>query len=341
MKKKQVTLMELALRLNLSPSTVSRALNGRHRISEETRKRVRELADQLEYQPNPAAKSLRENKTHVIGVLIPEIAHGFFSTTISGIEEAANAAGYNIMICQSRESSERERAVAEALLSSRVDGLLYCPSQQTQDFTFINTFVRKDIPVVFFDRYNNVFETSYAVVNDFEGARLAVEHLIQTGCRRIAHISGPFSLSNANGRILGYRAALEAHGIPVDERLIFSCPLTRGGARDAARQLLDLDPMPDGVFCFNDYMAYDVMLEARKRGIHIPSDISVFGFCDEPSDILTDPTLSSVIQPGFELGQEAIRLLLNLMALVEEDLPLTYEHVVLDTRIVTRESTRH
>jgi LacI family transcriptional regulator len=340
MKKKQVTLMELALRLNLSPSTVSRALNGRHRISEETRKRVRELADKLEYQPNPAAKSLRENKTYIIGMIIPEIAHGFFSTTISGIEEAANLAGYNIMICQSQESVVRERAVADALLSSRVDGLLFCPSKETTDFTFLNTFLRKDIPVVFFDRFSPVISAPRVVVNDLEGARQAVSYLISTGCRRIAHLAAPELLSNASDRRRGYLRALEEHGIAPDERLIITSNLSEAAGLEAARQLLDLQPLPEAIFCFNDMSAFHVLLEARRRGLRVPEELSVMGFSNEYAGQLCQPTLSTVAQPGYRLGQEAARLMLDLLAKDEDEWPETHETVVLDTELVIRDSTR-
>ncbi|MDX2285908.1 MAG: LacI family DNA-binding transcriptional regulator [Bacteroidia bacterium] len=340
MKKKQTTLLELAKRLNLSPSTVSRALNGRHRISEETRKRVKALADQLEYQPNPSAKSLRESKTYVLGVLVPQIAHEFFSVAISGIEEKAIEAGYSIMICQSHESADRERAVAEALLSSRVDGILVSPSQETKDFGFFRSFLRKDIPVVFFDRFAPDFPAPRVVVNDYGGARQAVEHLTRTGCKRIAHVTGPVELSNVRGRMNGYRDALEAAGYPYDESLIFHCKLIEHGAREAAEELLNLEPRPDAVFCFNDHLAYDVLQAAKRRGIRIPEELSLIGFSDEFASALIEPSLTSVTQPAFELGRTAASLMLEQLQKEEFDMEAEFPAMMLETSLVLRDSCR-
>ena len=201
MKKKQVTLLELAKRLDLAPSTVSRALNNRHRISEATRTRVKELARKLEYQPNPLAKSLRESKTYTLGVLVPEIANNFFARAISGIEKTAFEAGYTIVLSQSFESLEREQQVAENMLSSGIDGLLVCPSCETTDFDHFSSFMRRDTPVVFFDRIGIDFEASKIVVDDYDGAKKAINYLWEKGCKRIAHLAGP------DGATAGHRGS--------------------------------------------------------------------------------------------------------------------------------------
>ncbi|MDX2249583.1 MAG: LacI family DNA-binding transcriptional regulator [Bacteroidia bacterium] len=338
MKKKQVTLLELAKRLNLSPSTVSRALNDRHRISETTRSRVKALAEELEYQPNPSAKSLRESKTYSLGVLVPEIAHNFFATTISGIEKAAIAAGYNIMICQSHESYEREKAISYALLSSRVDGLLVCPSGETQDFKHFAAFIRKDIPVVFFDRISMSFQASKVVVNDFEGSRTAVEYLIRTGCRRIAHIAGPAPLSNSTERLNGYLAALETYNIPDDDTLIRHCDMTRAHAKQITEELLQLPVRPDALFTFNDNIAYDVIQVVKKMGLRIPEDISIVGFSDQPMSEMIEPSLTSVSQPAYSIGEVAVKLMFEQLNAEDGQAPFRTE--VLKTELVVRDSTR-
>lgn len=339
MKKKQVTLLELAKRLGLSPSTVSRALNDRHRISEETRKRVKALAEELEYQPNPSAKSLRESRTYSLGVLVPEIANSFFATAISGIEETAVSSGYNIMICQSHESYEREKNVANALLSSRVDGLLVCPSRETQDFKHFSTFLRKDIPVVFFDRISMGFQGSKVVVNDYEGAMMAVEHLIKTGCKRIAHLAGPAPLSNSTERLNGYLAALDKYEIPDDESIIKICELNHTSAVLYTEELLAMENRPDAIFAFNDFVAYDAIRVIRKKGLRIPEDISVIGFSDQPMNELIDPPLSSVSQPAFDIGRVAVELMFEQLN-SEEDEEVPFQKVILETRLVLRDSTR-
>ncbi|MEZ4828624.1 MAG: LacI family DNA-binding transcriptional regulator [Bacteroidia bacterium] len=338
MKKKQVTLLELAKRLNLSPSTVSRALNDRHRISESTRNRVKQLAEELEYQPNPSAKSLRESKTYSLGVLVPEIAHSFFATAISGIEKAALAAGYNIMICQSHESYEREKAISNALLSSRVDGLLVCPSRETQDFKHFATFIRKDIPVVFFDRISMSFQGSKVVVNDFEGARTAVEFLIQTGCRRIAHIAGPAPLSNSTERLNGYLAALESYDLPDDETLIRHCDMSRDNISNIVEELLQLPVRPDAIFTFNDNIAYDVMRIVKRKGLRIPEDISIVGFSDQPLSEMIEPALTTVAQPAYKIGEVAVQLMFE--QLDNDDAEVPFRTETLETRLIVRDSTR-
>lgn len=339
MKKKQVTLLELAKRLNLSPSTVSRALNNRHRISEETRKRVKALAEELEYQPNPAAKNLRESRTYVIGVLIPQIANTFFATTISGIESVTLEAGYQIMICQSNESVEKEKAVAQSLLSNRVDGILYCPTGQTQEFKHLKSFLRKDIQVVFFDRISKDFEASKVVVNDFEGGVMAVDHLVQTGCKRIAHLAAPQPLYNGQERLNGYLEGLRKNNLPVSDELIKFCEVDSDVIQSHARSLLSMDNPPDAIFTWNDHVAYDVIRVAKNMNVRIGKDISLIGFGDLPSSTLVDPELTTVAQPAFELGKIAAQIMLKQLnkEIKEED--IEYQTVTLKTELKIREST--
>ena len=339
MKKKQVTLLELAKRLNLSPSTVSRALNNRHRISEETRKRVKALAEELEYQPNPAAKNLRESRTYVIGVLIPQIANTFFASTISGIESVTLESGYQIMICQSNESVEKELAVAQSLLSSRVDGILYCPSGNTQEFKHLRTFLRKDIQVVFFDRISVDFEASKVVVDDYEGAVNAVDHLFQTGCRRIAHLAGPQPLYNSKERLNGYLEGLRKNKLEVDKELIRFCEVDSAVIQEHARNLLDLAQPPDAIFTWNDHVAYEVIRVCKSKGIRIGRDISLVGFGDLPTSTLVDPELTTVVQPSFELGRIAARIMLEQLEKEIKEIPIEYQTVTLKTELKIREST--
>jgi DNA-binding LacI/PurR family transcriptional regulator len=341
MKKKQVTLLELAKRLNLSPSTVSRALNNRHRISEKTRQAVKKLAEELEYQPNPSAKSLRESRTYAIGVLVPKIDLHFYATAISGIEETVTEAGYNIMICQSNESFEREKAVAGMLLSSRVDGLIICLSSETQEVAHLKAFPRKDIPIVFIDRFNKEVEASRVVVDDHGGALQAVSHLIEQGCRRIAHLGGPELISNSRHRLAGYKEALSRHGVPLDESLICHCNLTDDSVRRRVRKLLEMDNPPDAVFAFNDYLAYDAMKEIRANGLKVPEDVMVVGFSDEPVSSWVEPSITTVSQQAHELGKISARLILDHMEseMGGEETPPP-ENVVLPTRLIVRESTR-
>lgn len=337
MRKKQVTLLELAKRLNLSTSTVSRALNDRHRISEKTRKAVKELAAELEYQPNPSAKSLRESKTYIIGVLVPELSHHFFASTISGMEDTAIQAGYKIMICQSKESYEREKDVAYTFLCSRIDGLIVCLSRETEDVRHLQIFQRKDLPVVLFDRVSYTMDATRVVVDDFAGAKMAIDHLVEQGYKKIAHLAGPEALTNSNDRLNGYLEGLDAHNLPIKDEWIHHCKLNGEDAAAHARQLLESDDPPDAIFGFNDYVAIDAMKVIKSKGIKIPQEIGIIGFANMPLSGLVEPSLSTIEQPAQELGQKATELMLKQLENREEFEP---ETVALPTKLVVRNSTK-
>jgi len=337
MRKKQVTLLELAKRLNLSTSTVSRALNDRHRISEKTRRAVKQLAEELEYQPNPSAKSLRESKTYILGVLVPELSHHFFATTISGMEEAAIEAGYKIMICQSKESYEREKEMSATFLASRIDGLIACLSRETQDFRHLQVFLRKDLPIVLFDRVSYAVDCSRVVVDDFGGAKKAIDHLVEQGYRKIAHLAGPEPLTNTNDRLNGYLEALDAHGLPIKEEWILHCSLTGESAKEYTRQLFNSADPPDAIFAFNDYVAIDAMQVLKSKGIEMPRQVGVVGFANVPLSELVEPSLTTVEQPAQELGRMATELMLKQLDDREGFEPQT---LTLPTRLVVRNSSK-
>lgn len=338
MKKKQVTLLELAKRLNLSPSTVSRALNDRHRISEETRKRVKALAAELEYMPNPSAKSLRESRTYTIGVILPEIARSFFSIAVSGMEDTLIEAGYNLIICQSHESADREKAVAGALLGSRVDGVLISLSAHTKDLIHLRQLLRKDISVVFFDRVSTELQASCIVVNDFEGSRVATTHLIEQGCKKIAHIAGPEGLSNSLDRLNGFREAMKMAGMEPEPHHIRHCRLSTGHAEKVAHELLSGDDPPDGIFAFNDRIGFEAIKAAKSLNLEIPKDLAMVGFGDMPLSLIVDPELSTVMQPAYQLGKLAAEMMLNELETKEEE--REYSTIVLPTELVVRASSR-
>lgn len=337
MKKKQVTLLELAKRLNLSPSTVSRALNDRHRISEDTRKRVKALAAELEYMPNPSAKSLRESRTYTIGVILPEIAHSFFSIAVSGMEDTLIKAGYNLIICQSHESFEREKAVVGTLLASRVDGVLVSLSAETQDLAHLRQLLRKDISVVFFDRVGTDLQASSVVVNDFEGARSAAMHLAEQGYKKIAYIGGPAGLSNAEDRRNGFLEAMKTAGISVAPHHVIYCQLDSAEAKNTALKLLAGDDRPEAVFCFNDRIALETMQAAKSLKLRIPEDLALVGFGNMPLSLITDPELTTVDQPAYQLGKLASELMLRELETEEEQ--RDFRSIVLPTSLLVRRSS--
>jgi DNA-binding LacI/PurR family transcriptional regulator len=336
MKSHQVTIKDIAKILGVSISTVSRALKNHPDISIETRNQVKELALKLNYEPNALALSLRKNKTNTIGVIIPEIVHHFFSTVISGIEDLAYEKGYNVLVCQSNELYEREMINSQALLSNRVDGVLVSVSKSTADFDHLRNFTNQGIPMVFFDRVCPEIITDRVIINDEVGGFLATEHLIKTGCRHIAHFSAPQSLLIGQGRFAGYQRAMKQYRIPWEFRQILHCD-TREDAVEKTGEFLAKNPDIDGIFAVNDSTAIAAMQMIQRLGKRIPEDIAVVGFGDGPNALISSPTLTTIEQKGYEIGTEAVKLLLHK---IENENPSdSYQTKVVTPNLIIREST--
>ncbi len=342
MKYNQVTIKDIARELGISPSTVSRALKDHPDISPETKKAVNELAEKLNYTPNIVALSLRQSKTNTIGVIIPELVHFFFSTVISGIEDVAYSAGYNVIITQSNESLQREKTDIKALFNSRVDGMLISVSRETSNFEHIDNILAKGVPMVFFDRVYDKPESSKIIVDDLSGAKEATAHLIDQGCKRIAHIEGPPNLEISKQRLEGYLQAHRERNIEVDKSLIVPCNLgTIEEGRTVTEKLLAQSPGPDAIFATNDPTAMGAMQAIKEAGLKIPKDIAVVGFSNWFFTALLDPPLTSVDQPGFEMGQEAAKLLIRQIDIrtKDRDADVQPETKVLKTKLIVRESS--
>lgn len=308
MRSNQITIKDIARILGISPSTVSRALKDHPDINSDTKKAVNELANKLKYQPNAVALSLKNSRSNTIGIIIPEIVHYFFSSVISGIEDIASQRGYTVIICQSNESFDREVANAKTLLSHRVDGILISISKQTNTFTHFQNLQEGGIPLVFFDRIAPGINADQVIIDDIEASYDATRHLIENGCKRIAHFAGPQSLLIGRNRLQGYINALTEAGLPVDNRLIIQAD-TFEKARNTVGQLLDSGTIPDGIFAVNDMTAIGAMQTIQKRGLRIPEDVSIVGFSDGYLSGVTDPHLSSVDQHGYEMGTMAAEML--------------------------------
>lgn len=339
MKKGNITIKDLARELNVSPSTISRALKNHPDISPETKKAVKELSEKLNYQPNSVALSLRQSKTNTIGVIIPEIAHFFFSAVISGIEDIAHNAGYHVIITQSNESIDREMMNTKALFNSRVDGILISISRETNQFNHLQQLIDAGTPIVFFDRVVESINACKVIVNDEQGAYEATTHLIEQGYYRIAHLAGPQNLTISNNRLNGFKAALADNKYMIDDNLIKICGLgTYEEAEAITNELLDYRFPPDAIFANNDVAAYGAMTAIKKRGMKIPEDIAIVGFSNWRFSSLIQPALSSVTQPGFKMGQEATRLLMKQINLGKDEEAIT-ETISLKTNLVVRESS--
>ncbi len=341
MKPGQVTIKDIAHELGISPSTVSRALKDHPDISAETKKAVNALAEKLSYQPNTVALNLRKSRTNTIGVVIPEIVHFFFSTVISGVEEVAHQSGYNVILTQSDENYDREVADVKDLFNSRVDGLLISVSRETKTFDHISSLIARGLPVVFYDRSFPDETTSKVIVDDYVGAKEAVLHLADQGCIRIAHLQAAPGTSISESRLQGYMDALRDRGIPLSADLIIPCMygnLEEGF--EVGKKLLAMKNRPDGVFANNDLMAMGAMKVFREKGIRIPNDIAVVGFSNWFFSQLVDPPLSSVDQPGYEMGKQAARMLIGQIDKHNKgQAVVTPETITLKTKLIIRESS--
>lgn len=333
----QVTIKDMAAELGISPSTVSKALKNHPDISEETRNKVNELARKLNYNPNPIALSLRSSRTRTIGLVIPEIVHHFFSSVISGIEDVAYDAGYNVMIYQSNESFNRELIVTQALLNSRVEGMLISLSKETRNYDHLAMVIENGVPLVMFDRVCKELEADKVTVDDFEGAFSAVCHLVRTGCKRIAHLSGPPGLLIADHRRNGYLEALKSNNLTIDRNLLVFCDNYKQSLI-RTRQLMSLPEPPDAFFTVNEFTAVGVLKALQESGHFVPGDVSVFAFSNGLITQVTTPTLSTVDQHAYQIGQTSVQMLLDRLLNKSSNLPFTEQ--VIRTQLIIRESTR-
>lgn len=339
MKFDTVTIKDIAKALNLSTSTVSRALRGSYEISPETKTLVLEYAEKINYRPNPIALSLKERRSRAIGVVVSEIANTFFSQAINGIESIAYNRGYHVIITQTHESHEREIVNVQHLASRSVDGLLISLSSESPDISHLKELHEKGLPVVFFDRISNEIDTHKVTANNFMGGFHATEHLIFQGYKKIAHITSSPHLSITKERLTGYKEALQKHGIKYNESLVKYC--RHGGmyaeeAEDAIETLFSGKNKPDAIFTAGDRLT-TVCFGILKRRTQKKYDVGFAGFSNTDIGDLFSPTLTAVRQPALEIGQTAIEMLIEI---IESKRPVTeFETKVLDTNLIVRESS--
>lgn len=338
MKFESATIKDIAKALNLSTSTVSRALRGSYEISADTKKAVLEYAEKINYRPNPIALSLKERRTRAIGVVVSEIANNFFSQAINGIESIAYNRGYHVIITQSHESAEREKVNVEHMAARGVDGLLLSLSAETTDLGYLKEMHEKGLPMVFFDRVTDEIETHKVVANNYLGAFHATEHLIYGGYKRIAHITSAPFLSITKERLEGYKAALEKHAVPFEESLVKHCH--HGGmivaeVEEALNELFKSKVKPDAIFTAGDRLT-TVTFTTLKRTKQ-KREVGFTGFTNTQVGDLFSPALTVVRQPAFEIGQTAIELLIQM---IESKRPVTeFENRKLETELIVRESS--
>ena len=337
---RDITLKQIAETLGISITTVSKALKNYPDVSPKTRKAVLDLAKSLCYTPNSFAVNLRTKESRTIGLIIPEVVHHFFSNVINGIIDEAEKNGYLVIILQSNESLVMEKKQVELLMNKRVDGIIMSLSNESNDDGHLKDIIKKEVPFVMFDKISKLIPCSKVIIDDRKAAFNAVEHLIQKGCKKIAHIRGPVNPQNAIDRFLGYKKALEKNNIPFDPKLVYTCKnVTFDEGKEFAKQIIEEHTDIDGVFVITDLVAVGVLAYFNEKTIKVPEQIKVIGFSNWFMSQVITPKLSTVDQPSFEMGVQSFGLLLEEINARKELLPFHPRTIELETGIIEREST--
>lgn len=306
-----MTIHDIAAGLDITAATVSRALNDNPRISLSTRDKVKKMAKALNYQPNTLAASLRNGKSSTIGIIVPTINRSFFSNVVKGVEEIAHGHGYRVIISQSHDSQENEAAIVNTLANARVEGIITSLGRNTVDFTHYTDLVKEEIPLIQFDRANEEIIANQVTIDDYTGAYLATQHLIDNGYCKIAHFTSSKELNIYRDRLRGYNQALRDNKISLSEDLICNSDLELLDGRQCAQDLFEKNIPFEAIFSASDYAAAGAMRVIKEKGLKIPKDIGIVGFGDEPFTSFTDPSLTTVCQFPLEMGQMAAEQLFN------------------------------
>ena len=337
MRRRYTTIKDIAKALNISIATVSRALRDKYDVSPETRKKVLELASELNYKPNFNATGLVQRSTHNLGVIIPTITNYYFSTVITGIQEIAQLNGFNIVLYITNDDQEIELQVLKNLSGSSLDGLLACVSARGNNYAVFQELIEDGLPVVFFDRVVSSIETSKVVQDDYNGAFTAVEHLIKCGYKKIAHITGPKELLLTENRLNGYYKALETFNLAVREDFIIHSGFSqKDGEADTTALFADLNDSPDAIFAVCDRKGIGAILTLKKMNIAVGQDVGVIGFTNDPMSEIISPTMSTVAEPAYEIGKTSCELLLKHIRKSH----FVAEQITLAGELIVRESTR-
>lgn len=338
--KTTLTMKDIARELGISVATVSRALKNSPRISAERRAAIQQYAREHNFTPNMIAESLRHSRVQplkVIGVIIPELAHYYFSSILSGIEEEASARGYRIMVAQSNEQYEREVKICQSFYENKVCGIIVSQAKDTHQYDHFQRLIDSGVPLVFYDRICTGVNASRVVVDDYMGAFNAVSHLIETGCTRIAFYGSSMTLEISKNRYNGYKDALLKHGIQPNQELIRFCD-NRTDAEAITPEILSTGNPPNGFFAVNDDTAIGILYTAKRMGFRVPEDISICGFTNGQRAVACDPMLTTVEQRGIKVGGEAVDILIGH---VEGTIPLDKaEKRIVRTRLIIRGTTR-
>jgi LacI family transcriptional regulator len=337
--KRKVTLKQIARELDVSISTVSKSLRNSIEISEDTRQKVQAFAKLYNYKPNNIALSLKNKKTKTICIIIPEIIHHFFATVISGVEQIANEKGYNVLVCLSDESFDKEVINMEMLASGSIDGFIMSLSKETQqkkDFHHITEVINQGMPVVMFDRVTNEILCDKVIIDDELASLNATQYLIDKGFTKIGLLTTVDYVSVGKLRTDGYLKALQHNGIIIDENLIIKIEDTENFEHNITQILTE--NKPDAIFAVNELFAVTAIKEAHKLGLKIPEDISIIGFTDGIISKYSSPSITTVSQNGIKMGAKAAQMLIERLEADDEE-DENYKTEVIETELVEREST--
>jgi len=336
--KKKTTIKDIANVLGITPSAVSKALNDHPRISDKTKMAVLQIAKNLDYQPNHLASALRKGKSNLVGVIIPKANSHFFSSIIEKIEDLLNEKGYNVIITQSNESYEKECKSIDALLYTQVDGIIASMANETVELDYYEKIKSKGIPLILFDRGENDLNVDYVGIDDYLSSQMVIEHLVNQGCKRIAHIAGFSHTRIYKNRIRGYRDTLKTFGLPVEDSLIIESNLRIEDGRKIMKQLLKLKERPDAVFAAGDYAALGALQVMQENNIDVPNDIALVGFSNEPFTSLVTPSISSIEQHSEQIGQIAAETLLKRIETKNKNVGLN--KLILKPELIIRDSSK-
>lgn len=334
---KEITIYDIAKQLNVSAATVSRALNNNTSVSAATKKKVGDLAENLGYRHNTFASSLRLQKTQTIGLIVHELNSYFITSVLAGIEKIVRAANYNLLIVHSAENVENEIANAHSLFHKRVDGVIASLSFHTKDLSHFQQFQSKNIPVVYFDRVFENSDGAKIIINNFQAGYDATNHLIEQGCKHIAHITSSLERNVYAERLRGFKQALLDHKLKFDEKLLIVDGLKEEDAKRSADRILAMKTLPDGIFITNDFCAAVVMQALKDAGLRVPEDVAIVGFNNDIIGKVVSPKLTTINYPGFEMGQLAARTLIgHLTGLWDMNITST---MIVKSELIVRESS--
>lgn len=338
MDNRKATIHTIAARLNMSASTVSRALSGNTRISKKTIELVKKTAEELNYKPNQLASNLRKGKGNVIGVIIPRINRYFFSHAIAGMESITNPSGYNLLICQTNEDAVNEIKSIQTMIQNRVDGIIMSISTGTRNSQPIVDAVKEGIPVVLFDRVLPNLNIDYVMNDNLSGGYEATKHLLQQGITKIYHFAGPQHINVYKDRLDGYRKAMEEAGIDVEDHMVYDDVLTKQQGEEITKALIAGKQLPEAIFAASDYSALGALISLKEAGIKVPESVALCGFANEPFTELTEPGLTSLEQYSEDMGKSAAKMLIERMENIQEH--GLSRLITFKPKLIIRESSR-